>query len=183
MCFSRQLHLQSIQVIFFIFLNKWFSVFWIQLRGHQGLFFLLCVWTCKGGITESNRMWCEMTASNVACHGSVRQTSLTSLQMENSLCCIVFHARGQVCSSLFLSALWTQSTRRLIDGIVIVYRVDFGGLFWLAALTLGVRGVCLQLWPFYVCDFRFLSRSAESTSPRGGFAQLAQVYSWSAENI
>lgn len=50
-------------------------------------------------------MWCEMTASNVACHGSVRQTSLTSLQMENSLCCIVFHARGQVCSSLFLSVV------------------------------------------------------------------------------
>lgn len=67
--------------------------------------FLFCVWTCKGGITKSNRMWCEMTASNVACHGSVRQTSLTSLQMENSLCCIVFHARGQVCSSLFLSVV------------------------------------------------------------------------------
>lgn len=76
--------------------------------GPSGAFFfnfLFCVWTCKGGITKSNRMWCEMTASNVACHGSVRQTSLTSLQMENSLCCIVFHARGQVCSSLFLSVV------------------------------------------------------------------------------
>lgn len=82
------------------------KVRWVRsMMNTSGAFFfnfLFCVWTCKGGITKSNRMWCEMTASNVACHGSVRQTSLTSLQMENSLCCIVFHTRGQVCSSLFL---------------------------------------------------------------------------------
>lgn len=160
MCFPRQLHLQSIQVIFFIFLNKWFSVFWIQLRGHQGHFFLnflFCVWTCKGGITKSNRMWCEMTASNVACHGSVRQTSLTSLQMENSLCCIVFHARGQVCSSLFLSVVVNT-----INPVTDWWDRDcLQGWFRRFILARGADPQHLRLrcfsstLTFYVCDFRF----------------------------
>lgn len=179
MCFPRQLHLQSIQVIFFIFLNKWFSVFWIQKydelevkldelevwwihQGHFYFYFLFCVWTCKGGITKSNRMWCEMTASNVACHGSVRQTSLTSLQMENSLCCIVFHTRGQVCSSLFLCRCehnqpgdWLMGSWLFTGLILAVY---FGSRRWPSAFAAEVF-----LFNFDLLRVRlsFFSRSAE----------------------
>lgn len=45
-------------------------------------------------------MWCKLTSSNVACHDLVRQTSLTSLQMENSLRRIVFHGQSQLSRSL-----------------------------------------------------------------------------------
>lgn len=72
------------------------------------------------GITKSNQMWCKLTSSNVACHGLVRQTSLTSLQMENSLCCIVFHRQSQLSRSLSFSHARSPSLSVIMNKITLV---------------------------------------------------------------
>lgn len=144
------------------------------------------VWLHVCGITKSYQMRCKLTRSNVACHGLVRQTSLTSLQMENSLCCIVFHmwshrSRSPRAHSPFFLSLspWIKSRWWQIDGITMVCGVDFRGLFWLSAdparpwsclfspsLTFGAASSPLLL--FYPV------RSSSSTG--GGCRQSAGVY-------
>ena len=70
-----------------------------------------CVWRYIYGIIKSNQLRCEWTSSNVACHVLVRQTSLTCLQMENSLCCIVFHIQSQLSRPLSFSLAGSPSLR------------------------------------------------------------------------
>lgn len=65
-------------------------------------------------------MWCQLTSSNVGCHGLVRQTSLTSLQMENSLCCIVLHRRSQLSRSLSFSLARSPSLSVIMNKITLV---------------------------------------------------------------
>lgn len=143
------------------------------------------------GITKSTQMWCKLTSSNVACHGLVRQTSPTSLHMENSLCCIVFHRQSQLSRSLCFSlahslSSWVKSHWWQIDGIMMVYMVDFSGLFWWGTDP-------LYLWPwrspssltFPVFDFPLwlYCLMSSSSSAGHGYTQLAPVYFLTEEEV
>lgn len=73
-----------------------------------------------------------------------------------------------------------------IDGIMMVYRVDFSGLFWLSTDP-------LYLWPrcfsssltFHMCDFplSLFCQVRSSSLAGGGYTQLAWVYFRSKEEV
>ena len=107
------------------------------------LFFSVCVHVCR--VPKSNQMWCKLTSSNVACHGSARQTSLTSLQMGNSLCCIVFHRQSQLSRSL------SRACSRSLS--VIMNKITPVTDWWNHD---GLRGwlqwfILAEHWPFSIC--------------------------------
>ncbi len=143
--------------------------------------FCVCVYVC--GHNKSNQMWCKLTSSNVACHGLVRQTSLTSLQMENSLCCIVFHRQSQHSRSLFFSlarslSSWIKSPWCQTDGIMMVWFKWFTLAEHWPSVSTAV--MFLLIFDLCVCHFtlRLLYQVRSSSSAGGYFWSEEEVWVW-----
>jgi len=81
-------------------------------------------------------MGCKLTSSNVACHG-FGETDMSDISPDGEqlvlYCVSPTEPTLPLSLSLSLKITMSKITLATDDGIMMVYRVDFAGLFWLSA--------------------------------------------------